>query len=131
MGTNAVRHVVLSRGAFVHGSSWRAFMNRSAATGSGSASCRTRPCRWPLLRRCGNLSAYQRHGRKWKRYQKCLLAEWNSIFLHICFRRSAKLAFPKHKALFGKCFADVSHSLKWLEICQDFRRVNAGSYPSF
>jgi len=45
-----------------------------------------------------------------------LLAERNSIFLHICFRGFAKLAFPKDKALFGKCLVGVSHSLKWLKI---------------
>jgi hypothetical protein len=43
---------------------------------------------------------------------------------NISFRGLPKLAFPERKALVGKCFAVLVYLLEWLEIRQDFRRVN-------
>jgi hypothetical protein len=36
----------------------------------------------------------------------------------------SKLAFPERKALVGKCFAVLVYLLEWLEVGQDFGRVN-------
>ena len=43
----------------------------------------------------------------------------------------SELAFPERKALVGKCFAVLVYLLEWLEVGQDFRRVNLSGHAIF